>query len=195
MHDADDLLDRIWRAARPHDSDPLAEDRRAFIQSLRSRSRRMLLAATVAAGALAAGTTFLVAGAVRQGEATLALLLLPCWIALLSLARSEWLHRRVLPDVDSSILDALRARLERNRRARRRVRGMALLHAASVPLWAYGIVHLVSAGRLAPNELPSLVAVLSGLVLAAAFFLAYREFAQLRPEAERLSELLGSYAA
>jgi len=195
MHEADDLLDRIWRAARPHDSDPLAEDRRAFIQSLRSRSRRMLLAAMVAAGALAAGTTVLVSGAVRQGEATLALLLLPCWIALIALARAEWLHRRVLPDVDGSIHDAIKARLDRNRRARRRVRGMALLHAASAPLWVWGIVHLASTGRLAPTELPSLVSVLAGLVLAAGVFLAHREFAQLRPEADRLTELLRSYAA
>lgn len=195
MNEDDAILDRIWRAAHVEDPDPLAADRRAFTRSLRNRSLRMLLIALGAGAALTAGTIVVLSGAVRHGEAALALLLLPCWIALLGLARSEWLHRRVLPDVDGSILDTLKARFDRNRRARRRVRGMALLHAVSAPLWAYGIVHLASTGRLAPSELPSLVSVLSGLVLAAAIFLAYREFAQLRPEADRLSELLRSYGA
>jgi hypothetical protein len=195
MHEEDDILDRIWRAARPQEGDPLAEDRQAFIRSLRSRNRRMLLAALATGGALAAGTIVLVSGAVRQGEAALALLLLPCWIALIGLARAEWLHRRALPGLEGSILEALQARLDRNRRARLRVRGMALLHAASAPLWAWGIMHLASTGRLAPSELPSLVSVLAGLLLAAALFLAYREFAQLRPEADRLNRLLRSYAA
>jgi hypothetical protein len=195
MHEEDDFLDRIWRTARQQDGDPLAEDRRAFIRSMHRRSRRTLLAALVAGGALAAGTIVLVSGAVRQGEAALALLLLPCWLALAALARAEWLHSRALPDLQGSILAALQARLDRNRRARRRVRGMALLHAASAPLWAWGVAHLASTGRLAPAELPSLVSVLAGLVLAAMVLLAHREFAQLRPEADRLTELLRSYAA
>jgi len=65
---------------------------------------------------------------------------------------------------------------------------------ASAPLWVWGIVHLASTGRIAPTEVPSLASVLAGLVLAAGVFLAHREFAQLRPEADRLTELLRSYA-
>lgn len=190
----EEILDRIWRGSRPLGSDPLAEDRRAFIRALRERSRRTLVAAFGAAGAVAAGTIALGSGALRRGEPMLTVLLLPCWVALIALVHAEWQHRRVLPDLEGTIVEALRARLDRNRRARRRVRLLAALHATSLPLWTWGVFRLASTGRLAPGEVPSLVAVLAGLVLAAAAVLAHREIARLRPEANRLTELLRSYA-
>lgn len=194
-------IEALWRSSANQPT-PAEMERQiaALARGLAWRSRRFLLAMSVAALSLAALTVALLSALVRAesvgrvaAAGLVALLLLP-WTALTLFVRHRLRLRDRHPDYSRSTADILGALLAETRVAQARVRTVALLHSISLPLLGSAVYQLWSGGKATGSEAASLATVLAILLTTTGGVLAYRYFGQLRPRARALQELLASYA-
>ena len=122
-----------------------------------------------------------------------AMLALP-WIALVVARLQIARHLRAQPDPYASMPDTLRALIDENRSARRRVAVMAGLMALGVAALAVALGQLVEVGKMTPANVRD-GAILFGVVLAGVWgWIGVNYFTRLKPEAARLQRLLADYS-
>jgi len=196
-----DGIDTLWSspANRP-DRAAIERHQRELFDRLRRERHRLtgiVSLVCVALAALTVAAAVALTGAAPAGgagtRALLPLLALP-WLALWRVARARRAHLDAHPAGGESIAAALAALADLNRRARARVRLIAALQAAAVPALALAVRALAADGRVRPGELPSLVAVLAGLLAAAALGAFAWDRFRLLPEQRHLRALLEAYA-
>jgi hypothetical protein len=195
-----DVLDRLWKsAANTPTPEELDRMRPRLLERLR-RERRLLALRLGASGAALAllSTLFLLSriGDGGRGGApgwATALLLAPAWIAFALFVRRLRRDRRVDAGSGIAIRAALGAALKETEAALFRVRAVAGLQLASMPLLALALAELRLAGKVAPAEVVSLAVVLGGLIAVSGGWLLYRSRRVLRPRARRLESLLAAY--
>jgi hypothetical protein len=193
-------IESIWAspANRPGPDD-LERLRRLLVERLSRDRRRLAGVLAIAAVPLAAASALLVArlaGATGEPAGTgwaLAPMLALSWLALWRFGRARRAHLEAHGRPADSIRAALAAAADANRRARSRVRWVAGLELTAVPALALALRGLLSEGRVRPDELPSLAAVLALLLLGSALGALAWDRLRLRPEQRHLSELLESY--
>jgi hypothetical protein len=185
-------FERAWRspAHRPT-PERLEAERRRFARALERRARSFTLA-MAGLGLLLAGMTVVLALS-PPAEWALWPLLAPPWVALLLFVRRHRQRERQHPDYDASIADTLRALAAETRAAAARLRTIAVLHAVSLPVLGLSVHQLASAGKLAPHELPSLLATLAALLLTTAGALVLYHHRTLRSRKRQLEALLAEY--
>ena len=192
-----EIVENLWRSDANRSADNLNAQRQILARRLRFARRRFVLGLSLAAGVLAAATVALALGLpIERGG--------PSNIVLLGAARRSVAGVRPLPsrtpaapprasDPERSLADSLRALLDHNRRAQTRVRTIALLHLASVPLLAIAVRQLEQGGKVEASEVGSLATVLALLLVTTWAVLAYRYFAELRPRERALRSVLAGY--
>ena len=122
-----------------------------------------------------------------------AMLVLP-WIALVIVRAQFAKHLNAYPDPDASMPDALRALIDENRMARRRVVIMAVMMVLGVAALAVALGQLVEVGKMTPQNVRD-GAMLFGAVFAVVWgWIGVNYFTRLKPEGERLDRLLAEYA-
>jgi hypothetical protein len=185
-------FERAWRSpAHTLPPERLEAERRRFARALERRGRRFQLAMAGLALLLSAMTAVLALSS--PAEWALWPLLAPPWVALLIFGRRHRQRERQHPDYDASIVDTLRALAAETHAAAARLRTIAVLHAVSLPVLGFAVHQLTSAGKLAPHELPSLVAALAALLLTTAGALVLYHRRALRPRQRQLEALLAEY--
>lgn len=121
-----------------------------------------------------------------------AMLVLP-WIALVIVRAQFARHLNAYPDPEASMPDALRALIDENRMARRRVGFMALMMALGVAALAVALGQLVEVGKMTPENVRD-GAIMFGVVFAVVWgSIGVNYFTRLKPEGERLRRLLAEY--
>jgi hypothetical protein len=120
-------------------------------------------------------------------------LLLMAWSLYVLFVRAQREHIRRHPANTPSIVASLRALLDENLCSQRRVKWVAWLHLASLPVLAMALRQLDVADKMRPHEFFSAL-VFFGMVIGLAI-LGLRFFGarKLRPEELRLRDLLRSY--
>jgi hypothetical protein len=197
----EDPLDRLWTSDANSVSPADLERLRPALVARLARERRRLALLLLGAGAMLAVLTILFASALVGGSGVeqpggwaTGLLLLPPWIAF-ALFTARLLRQRGGGSTGSlPIRSALAASLDDTRAALSRVRTIAALHLVSAPILAFAVRGLTESGRVAANELFSLVLVLAVLLLATGGLLLAHYFLRLKPRARRLEALLASYS-
>lgn len=195
-----DPIDVLWQSSA-HSVPPVELERLrpALVAGLRRERRRLAALLAIAGGALLVLTVVLAAGLFGAGNgdrpfgAATALLLAPPWIAFLLFVRRQLRGRDLARHSDRSIREALAAASAETRSALVRVRTIALLHLASLPILGFAVRELRLAGKVAADELVSLATVLALLLLATGALLLHHYFRRLKPRSRRLEELLAAY--
>lgn len=196
MNTDDHVLERLWHSqSNQATAGQLEAARQALGRRLRRRSRLFAGALATASVLLASLTAGLILRPISDNDSVLAVLLAPAWLALVLFVRAEWRFRRGHGSSEPSIREGLRAHLERNRLARRRLATMAVLHTLALPLWVLGVQQLQENGRVAAAQIPSLIAVFAVLLGATALGFVLHLVRHLRPEQKNLEALLRSYTA
>ena len=115
------------------------------------------------------------------------------WAALF-VARAQFQrHLRAHPDPYASMPDTLRALIDENRSARRRVQLMAGFMLLAIAALGVALSQLVDVGKMTPENVRD-GAFLFGAVFAAVWgSIALNYFTRLKPEGERLQRLLAEY--
>lgn len=125
--------------------------------------------------------------------AMVALLVLP-WIALIVVRGQYARHLAAYPDPETCMPQALRALIDENRMARRRVQFMAVMMGLGIAALAIALGQLVEVGKMTPQNLRD-GAILFGVVFAAVWgSIGVNYFLRLKPEGKRLERLLAEYA-
>ena len=195
-----DSLEMLWHSA-PNQPNPSAMEthRAAFAVALARRRSRFTVAMSVVSAVLATLTVaflralLLASPTDRVGGWVLVILLAFPWVAFVLFVRRHLRLRDEHPDYSGSIADAIGSAMAENRFAQARLRTIALLHAASLPLLGFGVHQLWAAGKATTDEATSLAAVLAVFLVVTGGGLAYRYFALLRPRDKALEKLLASY--
>ena len=195
-------LERAWRSP----ANTPAEAAAAYLveetmQTLKDRRRQFHTLTAIAGVALALWTGRIIWDwfanpfpfdlAAEWGA--VAMLVLP-WIALF-VARGQFArHLNAYPDPDASMPDALRALIDENRMARRRVVFMAVMMALGIAALAVALGQLVEVGKMTPQNVRD-GALLFGAVFVVVWgWIGVNYFTRLKPEGERLGRLLAEYA-
>jgi hypothetical protein len=195
-----DPIDVLWQS--PANSVPPAELERlrpALAARLRRERRRLAALLAIAGGALLVLTVGLALGLFgsesgdRPIGAATALLLGPPWIAFVLFVRRLLRGRELARESDRSIREALEATLAATHSAEARARTIAFLHLASLPVLVLAVRDLRLTGKVAADELLSLAAVLSLLLLATGALLLHHYFRRLKPRSRQLEALLAEY--
>jgi ferric-dicitrate binding protein FerR (iron transport regulator) len=122
-----------------------------------------------------------------------AMLVLP-WIALVVARLQIARHLSAHPDPYASMPDTLRALIDENRGARRRVIFMAAMMGLGLAALAVTLFQLVEVGKMTPANVRD-GAIVFGVVFAVVWgSIGVNYFTRLKPEAARLQRLLADYA-
>ncbi len=122
----------------------------------------------------------------------LALLILP-WVALVLVRGQIERHLRAHPDPYASAPQTLRALIDENAGAQRRVRFMAALMALGVAALAVSLWQLMDVGKMTAGNVRD-GAILFGVVLGSVWtVIGVNYFTRLKPEGLRLQRLLAEY--
>jgi|CXWL01.1.fsa_nt_gi ferric-dicitrate binding protein FerR (iron transport regulator) len=122
-----------------------------------------------------------------------AMLVLP-WIALF-IARAQFArHLNAYPDPEASMPQALRALIDENRMARRRVQVMAVMMGLGVAALAVALGQLVEVGKMTPDNVRDGAMLFGGVFGVIWGWIGVNYFTRLKPEGERLNRLLAEYA-
>jgi len=194
-------LERAWRSPANTPADAaVAYLTEETMQTLKARRRQFHTVTAIAGIALLLWTGRIVWAwftepfpfDLQREWGAVAMLVLP-WIALI-LARAGFArHLAAYPDPDASMPDALRALIDENRLARRRVVFMAVMMALGVAALAVALGQLVEVGKMTPQNVRD-GAILFGVVFAVVWgSIGLNYFTRLRPEGERLRRLLAEY--
>ncbi len=121
-----------------------------------------------------------------------AMLVLP-WFALFIVRAQYARHLAAYPDPEASMPQALRALIDENRMARRRVQVMAVLMTLGIAALAVALGQLVEVGKMTPGNVRD-GAIMFGVVFAVVWgAIGVNYFSRLKPEGERLGRLLAEY--
>jgi hypothetical protein len=143
-----------------------------------------------------AGITFLALRAMASHRVDLELewvlfpLLLVPWAFAFHFLRRFLEGRSGAPRGVLSVTDALRAALQSNRSAQRRLKLMGILFALMVPMLALAMRQLQLAGKASLSEVISMGVLFAGVLALSAAGMAARLFVRLRPQQRRLESLL-----
>jgi hypothetical protein len=195
-----DDVERLWRSS--HNVPPPAEldaQRGQLVRRLRRQYRGFVICVGAAmAGLVLLGVRFARylagGGAFDLGRewAALALVLLPVLGAVV-FVRQYLRHRARHANYQSSISASLRALLDENRLARRRLKGIALLNGIMVLLFPVIAWQLQAVGKARPGEVWSMLALFAGLMVFVGLCLAYEYHRRLQPRRRELEALLQAY--
>lgn len=195
-------LERAWRSPANSPADAaVAYLTEETMQTLKARRRQFHTLTAIAGIALLLWTGRIVWAwftepfpfDIGREWGAVAMLVLP-WIALFAARAGFARHLAAYPDPDASMPDALRALIDENRLARRRVGFMALMMALGVGALAVALGQLVEVGKMTPDNVRD-GAILFGAVFAVVWgWIGVNYFTRLKPEGERLQRLLGEYA-
>lgn len=125
--------------------------------------------------------------------AAVAMLVLP-WIGLFAIRAQFDRHLRAFPDPDASMPETLKALIDENRTARRRVHVMAVLMTLGVAALAVTLGQLVEVGKMTPGNVRDGAILFGGVFALVWGGIAFNYFTRLRPEGARLQRLLADYA-
>jgi len=195
-----DDVERLWRSPHNAPSPAQLEAQRAeLVRRLRRRHRGFVIGVSAAlAGLVLLGVRFALylarGGAFdgRQEWASVALLLLPVLGAAV-FVRQYLRHRARHRDHHRSISASLRALLDENRLARRRVQGIAVLNGIFVLVFPVIAWQLQAVGKARPGELMSMVVLFAGLMVLVGLCLAYEYWRRLQPRRRELEAMLRFY--
>lgn len=123
-----------------------------------------------------------------------AMLVLP-WIGLFAVRAQFDRHLRAYPDPDASMPDTLKALIDENRTARRRVHVMAVLMTLGVAALAVALGQLVEVGKMTPGNVRDGAILFGGVFALVWGGIAFNYFTRLKPEGARLQRLLAEYAS
>ncbi|PSJ38573.1 hypothetical protein C7I55_19330 [Sphingomonas deserti] len=136
-----------------------------------------------------------VADAGREWGAAVMLLL--SWGVFAIIVRQYLRHHRAdaaMPaSVSSSVPDALRALIDDNAAARRRIRTLGYAFPLFAGALALSLFQLLQVGKMTPSNLRDAAILMGGALLLSAATFAWRYFRDLTPEARRLKRLLSDY--
>lgn len=195
-------LERAWRSPANSPADAaVAYLTEETMQTLKARRRQFHTLTAIAGIALLLWTGRIVWAwftepfpfDLQQEWGAVAMLVLP-WIALFVARAGFARHLAAYPDPDASMPDALRALIDENRLARRRVVFMVVMMALGIGALAVALGQLVEVGKMTPENVRD-GAILFGAVFAVVWgWIAVNYFTRLKPEGERLRRLLAEYA-
>lgn len=122
----------------------------------------------------------------------LAMLALP-WIGLVLVRAQFDRHLRAYPNPDASMPETLKALIDENRTARRRVQIIGGLMALGVVALAVALGQLVEVGKMTPQNVRDGCLLFGGVFAVVWGGIAVNYFTRLRPEGARLQRLLADY--
>lgn len=131
---------------------------------------------------------------VSREWAIIPLILLP-WIGLFLIKRRQRLHLTAHPDPYASAPATLRALLDENLTARRRLVITSGLMLAGIIIVAAALNQLVAVGKMTPDNVMQGSIAFGVLMAAIAAYKAWHYTRVLKPEGERLQRLLSDYGA
>lgn len=131
---------------------------------------------------------------VSREWAIIPLILLP-WIGLFLIKRRQRRHLAAHPDPYASTAATLRALLDENLTARRRLVITSGLMLAGLAIVAVALNQLVAVGKMTPENVFQASIGFGGLMAVIAAYKAWHYLRVLRPEGERLKRLLIDYGA
>lgn len=195
-----DDVERLWRSPHNAPSPAQLEAQRAeLVRRLRRRYRGFLIGMGAALAGLALlGVRFafyLARGGAfdgRQEWASVALLLLPVLGAVV-FVRQYLRHRARHRNHQLSISACLRAALDENRLARRRVQGIAALYGIFALIFPFIARQLQAAGKARPSEVTSMFVLFAGLMVVVGLCLAFEYWRRLQPRRRELEAMLQSH--
>ncbi len=122
-----------------------------------------------------------------------AMLILP-WVALVAVRAQFDRHLRAFPNPDASMPETLKALIDENRTARRRVQLMAVLMTLGAAALAVALGQLVEVGKMTPGNVRDGAILFGGVFAVVWGGIAINYFTRLKPEGARLQRLLAEYA-
>jgi hypothetical protein len=126
--------------------------------------------------------------------AIIPLYLLP-WVGLFLIKRRQRRHLTAHPDPYASTAATLRALLDENLTARRRLVITSALMLACLAVVAVALSQLVAVGKMTPTNVLQGSIALGGLMAAIAVYKAWHYARVLKPESKRLERLISDYGA
>jgi ferric-dicitrate binding protein FerR (iron transport regulator) len=195
-------LERAWRSpANTPGEDAAARLMEETMQTLKQRRRSFHILTAIAGMALLLWTGRIAWDwfnspfpfDLSREWGAVAMLVLP-WIALIIVRAQFARHLNAYPDPEASMPDALRARIDENRMARRRVQIMAGLMVLGVSALAITLGQLVDVGKMSPANVRDGALVFGAVFAVVSTSIGLNYFLRLRPEGERLNRLLAQYA-
>lgn len=130
----------------------------------------------------------------RREWSAIPLFALP-WIGLFLAVAQDKRHMLAHPDPYQSVVSTLKALVDENQAARRRLMLQGGLMALGMAGVALALFQLMNVGKMTPNNVLQ-ASILFGAIMTSIFaYKTWRHFHVLKPEGERLERLLAQYEA